>query len=361
MTRSMQRWGAGLGAILLGFALEAQAQNVMRCDQQPNLAASNGTACPTQTITTEWTIGAGKVLTFSNFGASFGESDTNPPCAAGDFRIYADASENRLKKCQNGTPTDLDTGGTVNWNDVGNPTGNQTLTMAANTSTWTWNAATGAGVDMLTLTDTASNTGTGYVVSLATAASSAAKPVRVTAGGTSNGVDMSTAGLLAPIGTGGIQASDVVCTTCVGTTDVANNAIDGTKIGIGTTNGDLLQYDGTDWARLGVGASATFLRSNGTTWAATAISAADIGAGDMANVLAWGELLADCDPDCTLAASPRDTAGADATVQVFSNGILMQPLGACGGVNQFTIAAGGVITPCDVVANGGPVLAYYER
>lgn len=46
-----------------------------------------------------------------NLGVEFEESDTNPTCAAGNFNIYADASENKLKKCQNGTATDLDTTG----------------------------------------------------------------------------------------------------------------------------------------------------------------------------------------------------------------------------------------------------------
>lgn len=50
-------------------------------------------------------------LVTDNLGVEFEESDTNPTCAAGNFNIYADASENKLKKCQNGTATDLDTTG----------------------------------------------------------------------------------------------------------------------------------------------------------------------------------------------------------------------------------------------------------
>jgi hypothetical protein len=56
----------------------------------------------------------------------------------------------------------------------------------------------------------------------------------------------------------------------VATIDIANNAIDGTKIGIGTTLGDMLYYNGTDWVRLGVGANGTVLRSTGAaapSWA----------------------------------------------------------------------------------------------
>lgn len=48
----------------------------------------------------------GQVLA-DNLGIAFDESDTNPSCAAGDFNIYADLSENKLKKCVNGAVTDL--------------------------------------------------------------------------------------------------------------------------------------------------------------------------------------------------------------------------------------------------------------
>lgn len=47
-------------------------------------------------------------LTTSNLGIEFIESDTNPTCASGNYTIYADTSEGKLKKCQNGTTSDLD-------------------------------------------------------------------------------------------------------------------------------------------------------------------------------------------------------------------------------------------------------------
>lgn len=52
----------------------------------------------------------GEVI-FDNLGVDFTDSDTNPTCAAGDYLIYADLSETTLKKCINGSATDLDTGG----------------------------------------------------------------------------------------------------------------------------------------------------------------------------------------------------------------------------------------------------------
>lgn len=49
----------------------------------------------------------------SNLGIEFNESDTNPACAAGNYNIYADASEATLKKCINGVTTLLSPGRTV--------------------------------------------------------------------------------------------------------------------------------------------------------------------------------------------------------------------------------------------------------
>lgn len=71
----------------------------------------------------------------------------------------------------------------VAWNAITNPTGNLSLAMGANTSTFTYNAATGAGLNLWTLTDTASNTGTGALMRLTTAASSAAFPWQADANG----------------------------------------------------------------------------------------------------------------------------------------------------------------------------------
>lgn len=68
-------------------------------------------------------------------------------------------------------------GGSSTWNGITNPTGNQALAMAANTTTWTYNATTGSAVNLFNITDTASNTGTGYLLNINTAASSQAAPV----------------------------------------------------------------------------------------------------------------------------------------------------------------------------------------
>lgn len=76
-------------------------------------------------------------------GVEFTESDTNPTCAAGNFNIYADLSENKLKKCVNGSATDLDTtGGTP---DFGTITGGTNTAAAMLVGTGASLAPTGSG------------------------------------------------------------------------------------------------------------------------------------------------------------------------------------------------------------------------
>ncbi|MGB0973049.1 MAG: hypothetical protein ACPGVG_19155 [Mycobacterium sp.] len=52
-------------------------------------------------------------LVLDDLMLSFTESDTAQTCGAGDYGIYADLSETKFKKCENGTTTDLDTSGSV--------------------------------------------------------------------------------------------------------------------------------------------------------------------------------------------------------------------------------------------------------
>jgi len=56
-------------------------------------------------------------------------------------------------------------------------------------------------------------------------------------------------------------------------TSIANNSIDGTKIALGSdAQGDIMYYNGTDWARLPAGTSGHFLKTQGAAanpiWAA---------------------------------------------------------------------------------------------
>jgi hypothetical protein len=58
-------------------------------------------------ITTAISISSGDLVT-SNLGVNFTSSDTNPGCLSGEYKVYADTSETKLKKCENGTTSDLD-------------------------------------------------------------------------------------------------------------------------------------------------------------------------------------------------------------------------------------------------------------
>lgn len=74
-------------------------------------ALTGGTLCYTTTCLPLTGGNLSGQLVAANLGIEFTESDTNPTCASGNFNIYADLSENKLKKCMNGSATDLDTTG----------------------------------------------------------------------------------------------------------------------------------------------------------------------------------------------------------------------------------------------------------
>lgn len=90
---------------------------------------------------------AGGTLTGSlitdNLGIEFEDSDVNPGCAAGEYKIYADLSETKFKKCMNGSATDMDTtGGTP---DFGTITGGTNTTAAMVVGTGGSLAVSGSG------------------------------------------------------------------------------------------------------------------------------------------------------------------------------------------------------------------------
>lgn len=80
-----------------GWYDEEGAADVMVVDPDA-LGAGTGTS----------TWATGQQIVASNLGVEFADSDTNPACAAGNYNIYADLSETKLKKCQNGTATDIE-------------------------------------------------------------------------------------------------------------------------------------------------------------------------------------------------------------------------------------------------------------
>lgn len=161
-------------------------------------------------------------------------TNVNTPTAYSSYApLYLDTAAGTLRAYYAGNWNAIGGGGGSSlWSALGNPTADLSLSMAARKTVFTWGNATGAGVDMFTFTDTLNNTGTGDVVMIYTASGSAAKPLTVTAQGTANGVQMSTAGALAKLGTGSIIAD-----AFSGTLPVANG---GTGQTSATNNGALI-------------------------------------------------------------------------------------------------------------------------
>ncbi len=162
--------------------------------------------------------------------------------------------------------------GSVEWQAITNPTGNQVLSMAAFTTAWTWNAATGAS-NLFSLTDTASNTGTGYVFSLNTASGSAAKPARITAGGVVNGVEMTTAGVLTAIGTGSITANTGDSATSFFTSGQIEAARGGTGQDTSAATGMPLITGGT-WSVISTTGTGSAVRATSPTLVTPVLGAA---------------------------------------------------------------------------------------
>lgn len=53
------------------------------------------------------TMATSEQIVTSNLGVEFAESDTNPTCASGNYNLYADTSETKLKGCENGMARDV--------------------------------------------------------------------------------------------------------------------------------------------------------------------------------------------------------------------------------------------------------------
>ena len=82
----------------------------------------------------------------------------------------------------------------------------------------------------------------------------------------------------------------------VTTSKIANNAVTGIKIAMGSdAQGDILYYNGTDYARLGVGSSGQFLKTQGAganpIWGS--VSTAPSMGGDLSGVASNATIVAD--------------------------------------------------------------------
>ena len=114
---------------------------------------------------------AGGTLTGSlvtgNLGIAYAASDTNPTCVAGEYKIYADLSETKLKKCTNGSAADLDTtGGTPSFDSI---TGGTNSTAAMVVGTGGSLGVSGSGTIAATTVVTNANL-TGHITSTGNAA-----------------------------------------------------------------------------------------------------------------------------------------------------------------------------------------------
>jgi len=100
-------------------------------------------------------------------------------------------------------------GGTTAWSSLSAPSGALAITMPVNDNTqFTYSGNTSTN-NLFSLIDATGNTGTGAIFEVHSVGTSSIHPVQFTAQGTSNGVQMSSAGLLAAIGSGGINATQV--------------------------------------------------------------------------------------------------------------------------------------------------------
>jgi len=121
-------------------------------------------------------------------------------------------------------------GASSTWSGITNPTGNLSLNMGNFTTTFTVGATT---TNPFLIQDTTGNTGTGPLLQVSTVGTSVALPVKFTAQGTSNGVQMNASGTLAVIGTGNINATQLQGIAVSTTTPTTNQ---------------VLTYNGTSWA-----------------------------------------------------------------------------------------------------------------
>lgn len=94
------------------------------------------------------------------------------------------------------------------WDSLSAPSGNLAIAMSTNLTAFTWSGNTSTN-NLFSLKDTTGNTGTGSIIEAHSVGSSVAKPFTFTAQGTANGIQMSSVGAVAKIGTGSIAADTV--------------------------------------------------------------------------------------------------------------------------------------------------------
>lgn len=272
----VSRGGTGLGSIAANKLLYASASNTLaELSLDSSLGISTGTlSVQADTVVQRLRVSSGGTLQGTRREINFIQG-SNVTLTVAD-----DSGNNRVNVTVAASGS---AGG--RWDQLSDPQNPLSLTMAGHTTVLTWNSSTSTA-NLFSLTDSASNTGTGYVLSVATATGSTAKPFRATAVGTSNGVAMDAAGNLSAIGTGvinanalnGLSANGMVARSASGT--FTARTITGTSGRLTVSDGDGVSGNPTlDLATSGVSAS-TYTKVTvdvyGRVTSATTISSSDV-------------------------------------------------------------------------------------
>jgi hypothetical protein len=128
----------------------------------------------------------------------------------------------------------------VVWSSIGNPTGNLSLTMGANTSTFAFGATSGSA-DLFNIHDAASDTGTGIMFHITTGSGSTEIPWQVDANGV--GFKITPTGILQGVGSATTHAL-IFASSSVAATPSSGEAIytsDSSGNAVGSSNGSALQ------------------------------------------------------------------------------------------------------------------------
>lgn len=205
-------------------------------------------------------------LVTDNLGIEFEDSDTNPSCGAGEYKIYADLSETKFKKCTNGSASDLDTtGGTPSFDTL---TGGTNTTAAMVVGTGGSLTASGSGSITATAAPVSgiSGLGTGVGTWLATPsganlATALTTPLPASKGGT--GLTALAANVVSLLGAADYAAMRALLDLEAGTDfnvfdqDLADLAA------ISGVQGDVIYRNASAWVRLAAGTSGQFLETLG--------------------------------------------------------------------------------------------------
>jgi hypothetical protein len=252
-------------------------------------------------------------------------------------------------------------GSSAAWSSLQNPTTGLSLSMGTNTTLFTVGTGTSTN-NPFSFIDTTGNTGTGSLVNINSVGSSTIHPITITAQGTANGVQMSTAGALAAIGTGSIVAtgfSPASGKTLTLSNSMTQTATDGSTVAFGA--GGTVAY--TNVATL---SSLTSIGTIGTgTWHGTIIGSAYGGTGvnNTATLTLgssnqnWASLGTGIVKNTTTTGALTNAASSDVYglwTGSCSSSTYLRGDGACATpAGTVTVVGAGTLTSTDCVSGGG--------